>query len=172
MKKCKICKTKFEPLRPLQMVCSPNCGYEYTKQMKAKQWKQRKAEIKENLMTRSDYLKIAQTAFNAYIRERDKDKPCISCGSSTGKSNAGHYMSVGSTPELRFNEDNVHRQCEHCNSYLSGNLINYRINLIERIGLDKVEFLERKDHDPNKLTIEEIKAITKKYREKLRKLQK
>jgi hypothetical protein len=77
-------------------------------------------------------------------------------------------MSVGSTPELRFNEDNVHLQCERCNSFLSGNLLNYRINLIERIGVERVEFLERKDHEPSKLTIEEIQAITKKYRNKLK----
>jgi hypothetical protein len=163
-----MCGTMFEKQRALQMVCSPICAYKYSEQQKYKEWKQRKKVIKESLMSRTDHLKIAQTAFNAYIRHRDKDKPCISCGTHTGKINAGHYMSVGSTPELRFNEDNVHKQCEYCNTYLSGNLINYRINLIERIGIDKVEFLERKDHPPSKLTVEEIKEITKKYRKKIK----
>jgi hypothetical protein len=78
--------------------------------------------------------------------------------------NAGHYMSVGSTPELRFNEDNVHKQCERCNSYFSGNLVNYRRELINRIGVERVEFLERKDHEPLKLTIDEIKELIKKYK--------
>jgi ribosomal protein L37E len=171
MKKCKICKTKFEPLRPLQMVCSPKCGFEYSKQQRDKQWKERKKVIKESLTTRADHMKIAQASFNAYIRQRDKDKPCISCGTYNGKMNAGHYMSVGSTPELRFNEDNVHKQCERCNTHLSGNLVNYRISLIERIGVLRVHELERKDHPPLKLTIEEIQGIAKKYRKKLKKNQ-
>ena len=169
-KKCKVCKQKFEPLRPLQVVCSTKCGYEYTKIQKEKQWKDRKKELKEKLLTRSDYLKLAQVAFNAYIRERDKDRSCISCGTYNGKMNAGHYMSVGSTPELRFNEDNVHKQCERCNTFYSGNLINYRISLIERIGIERVEFLERKDHAPKKLTIDEIKNITLKYKKITKKL--
>jgi hypothetical protein len=169
-KKCKVCKEKFEPLRALQMVCSPQCGYEYANKQKDSDWKQRKAKMKTDLMTRSDYLKLAQAAFNTYIRERDKDRSCISCGTYNGKMNAGHYMSVGSTPELRFNEDNVHKQCERCNTFYSGNLINYRISLIERIGIERVEFLERKDHAPDKLTIDEIKNIALKYKKLAKKL--
>ena len=171
-KKCKVCKEKFEPLRPLQVVCSTKCGYEYTKQQNEKQWKDRKKELKEKLLTRSDYLKLAQAAFNAYIRERDKDRSCISCGTYNGKMNAGHYMSVGSTPELRFNEDNVHKQCERCNTFYSGNLINYRIELINRIGQERVNLLERKDLEPLKMTIDEIKELTKKYKKLLKNLRK
>ena len=163
-KKCKVCKESFEPLRSLQMVCSPKCGYEYAKQQKDKQWKERKQKIKSDLMTRSEWLNLAQKVFNKWIRERDKDRPCISCGTYNGKKNAGHYMSVGSTPELRFNEDNVHLQCERCNTHLSGNLINYRIELINRIGVESVEFLERKDHEPMKLTIDDIKELINKYK--------
>ena len=171
-KKCKVCKEKFEPLRPLQVVCSTRCGYEYTKLQKENQWKDRKKELKEKLLTRSDYLKLAQAAFNAYIRERDKDRSCISCGTYNGKMNAGHYMSVGSTPELRFNEDNVHKQCERCNTFYSGNLINYRIELINRIGEERVNLLERKDLEPLKMTIDEIKELTKKYKKLLKNLRK
>jgi hypothetical protein len=167
-KKCKACKEMFTPQRPLQSVCSPKCAYTQIEARKRIEWKQRKETIKKELLSRSDHLKIAQTAFNAYIRKRDEGKKCISCGTYNGKKNAGHFMSVGSTPELRFNEDNVHLQCERCNTHLSGNLLNYRINLIERIGVERVEFLERKDHEPCKLTIEEIQAITKKYRNKLK----
>lgn len=169
-KKCKVCSNKFEPLRLLQMVCCSACGYEYAKKQNDSDWKQRKAKIKNDLMTRSDYLKLAQAAFNTYIRTRDKDRKCISCGTYNGKMNAGHYMSVGSTPELRFNEDNAHKQCERCNTFYSGNLINYRISLIERIGIERIEYLERKDHAPEKFTIEEIKQITIKYKKLTKKL--
>jgi hypothetical protein len=169
-KKCKVCKTVFQPIRPLQMVCSPTCGYEYAKMQKQKSWNKEKKERKEKLMTRSDWMNLAQKTFNAYIRERDKDRRCISCGTYNGKMNAGHYMSVGSTPELRFNEDNVQKQCEKCNSYLSGNLVNYRIELIQRIGLKRVEALEQKNHPPLKMTVDEIKDLIKIYKEKTKAL--
>ena len=120
---------------------------------------------------KSTRREAAQKAFNAYIRARDSDCSCISCGRSSGcKINAGHYKSVGSTPELRFNELNVHLQCEHCNMFKSGNIENYRINLIDKIGLDKVEWLEG-PHEPKKYTCEDLKEIELIYKGKIKKLQ-
>jgi len=55
---------------------------------------------------------------------------------------AGHYYSAGKYSCLRFNEDNVHGQCKSCNYFKSGDLLNYRMNLIERIGKEKVEKLD------------------------------
>ncbi|HDL2201950.1 TPA: recombination protein NinG, partial [Mannheimia haemolytica] len=110
--------------------------------------------------------------FNKFIRLRDKDLPCISCGRHhQGQWHAGHYKTVGGNPELRFNEDNVHRQCSVCNNHLHGNIVNYRVNLIEKIGLERVEFLERKDHPPLKLTIEQIKDLIKVYKAKCKELE-
>lgn len=169
-KKCKICENKFTPQRPLQMVCSVTCGYAYANKVKAKEWSKEKKIRKEQLMTRSEHLNLLQKVFNAYIRARDKDKPCISCGTYSGKMSAGHYMSVGSTPELRFNETNVHKQCFRCNSELSANLIKYRINLVDLIGAEAVDELERKNHPPLKLTIDEIKEQIKIYRQKTKEL--
>jgi hypothetical protein len=131
-------------------------------------WRKEKKERSERLKTRSEWMQDLQDVFNTFIRTRDKDKPCISCGTFTGKMNAGHYKSVGGSPELRFNELNVHKQCEYCNTHLSANLIEYRIGLVKRIGVDIVEFLERKDHAPLKLTVEEIKEQIKVYKEKIK----
>jgi hypothetical protein len=86
------------------------------------------------------------------------------------KANAGHYLSTGARPELRFEPLNVHLQCEQCNTYLSGNLINYRVGLIQRIGLAEVERLEG-PHPPAKLTIEDLRAIRDDYRRKLKEMQ-
>lgn len=168
-KTCKECKSKFTPARPLQVCCSPKCAIERaTKQRKTKEKKEYSA-AKERIKSRGDYARESQIAFNAYIRVRDEGKPCISCGSHTGKKNAGHYRSVGSCPELRFEPLNVHLQCERCNSYLSGNLINYRINLIKRIGLEAVEYLEG-PHEPQKYTIDQLKSIKETYKQKLKAL--
>jgi hypothetical protein len=174
-KTCKICKARFKPFRTTEKVCSIQCAIELSKVAKKKQevqktkeWNAEKKARKEKLMSRSDWMNLFQKVFNTYIRKRDEGKACISCGTYNGKKNAGHYMSVGSTPELRFNEDNCHLQCERCNTYYSGNLINYRINLINKIGIKGVEFLERKDHDPLKLTVDEIKELIAVYKKKIK----
>ena len=83
----------------------------------------------------------AQTVFNAWIRNRDKGKKCVSCGSYNTE-HASHYYSAGKHTNLRFNEDNVHLSCLKCNYFLHGNLIPYREELIRRIGLERVESLD------------------------------
>jgi hypothetical protein len=166
-KKCKICSEKFTPLRPLQVVCSASCGYIYARRQQEKNWQREKKVRKEKLMSRGDWEQMLQKVFNTYIRKRDEGKPCISCGTTKGQMQAGHYRSVGSTPELRFEEINCFGQCASCNNYLSGNLINYRINLVQRIGADKVEWLEGR-HAPLKLTVDEIKEKIIYYRKKIK----
>lgn len=86
-------------------------------------------------------IKLATEKFNAFIRERDQDQPCISCGEFK-QLMAGHYYSGGHYPETRFNEDNVNGQCERCNYYLSGNLIEYRKGLEKKIGIERLEKLD------------------------------
>lgn len=129
---------------------------------------EKKRQIRDN--DRSYWMKKAQAAFNAYIRARDAGKPCISSGRPlVGKYDAGHYRSVGAHPELRFCELNCHGQSVADNQHRSGNLLEYRINLIKRIGQDAVDWLEG-PHEPKKYTVDDLKAIEKEYKEKLRTL--
>ena len=112
----------------------------------------------------------AQKAFNAYIRELDKLEPCISCQRHhEGQYHAGHYKTAGGFPELRFEPLNCHKQCSACNNYLSGNITEYRINLISKIGMKAVEWLEG-PHEPKKYTCEDLLAIEKEYKLKLKSL--
>ena len=163
-RKCKVCKDEFTQSRPLQTVCSLACASQFAKK---KEQEKRKAEIrrmKEDLKTYGDWLKDLQKVFNRYIRLRDKDKGCISCGKPlVGKYDAGHYRTVGACPELRFNEFNTWGQCVFCNQHQHGNIVEYRIRLVERIGQDKVEWLEG-NHEPLKLSINEIKELLTKYK--------
>jgi len=169
-KTCKICKVKFTPTRPLQSVCSPNCAWDHAKTVREKAERKETKEAKIKLKTKSDWLKETQTVFNQFIRLRDKDLPCISCQRHhTGQYHSGHYRSVGAHPELRFDELNVHKQCSVCNNYLSGSLVEYRINLIIKIGLDAVNYLESK-HQPKHYTIEDIKALKILYKQKIKAL--
>ena len=167
-KKCKICAEKFEPLKTTQQVCGWACAVAMaTKQREAKERKAYKV-AKEKLKTKGDYLREAQIVFNRWIRLRDEGKNCISCDKPMHKKiNAGHYRSIGACPELRFNELNVHAQCEHCNSFMSGNIISYRQNLIKKLGIDIVEWLESK-HEPNHYTIEQIVELKKEYSAKIK----
>lgn len=168
---CKSCRKKFQPVRAIQPVCeSFDCKLAYANQViskrKAKSEKDdRKAhrEAKVKAKTRAQWLKEAQAAFNRWIRIRDAGRPCISCGRvHQGQNHAGHYLSIGARPELRFNEQNVHLQCQPCNTHLSGNLVNYRIGLLTKIGAEQVQFLEG-PHEPCHYTIDEIKEIKARY---------
>lgn len=183
MKKCRICKAPFTPVRPLQTACSMECAIGHANKITEK--KQREKELeerrelkarKEKLKTRSDWMKEAQIAFNNYIRERDKDRPCICCGAPLGTNSVGggfdcgHYRSVGSAPHLRFDERNAHGQTKQCNRWGAGRAVDYRLGLIARIGMDAVAALES-DQSVKKYTIDELKAIKAEYKQKLRDLQ-
>lgn len=169
-RKCCIkgCNNRFIPRSITHKVCSPECAAIVGKKVTIDNEKKVTIARKEAIKSRSDHLREAQIVFNAYIRARDAGQPCISCQRSSGaKINAGHYLAVGSHPELRFEELNNNLQCEHCNTYLSGNQLEYRKGLIAKIGIEKVEWLESK-HEAKKYTIDEIKEIKAKYKQKLK----
>jgi hypothetical protein len=168
-KKCKTCKKSFCPTySTTQNTCSVQCAIQLANEKKSDDWKKRKAKLKSELMTLPDHLKIAQMVFNKYIRLRDQGKECISCGQPPKKANAGHYFSQGGHSNVRFDEDNVHVQCEHCNSFLSGNLLNYQIGIEKRIGGEKLIELHSRAHEIKKWTVQELKEIAAKYRDKIK----
>ncbi|MCS6037207.1 recombination protein NinG [Klebsiella pneumoniae subsp. pneumoniae] len=128
--------------------------------------------------------KKAQSAFNAFIRERDEGKPCPSCGTYHppmifgGQWDCGHFMGVGARPELRFEEKNAYRQCKACNGgsgrFAAKNATvhaRYRETLIEWYGLPLVEWLEG-PHEAKHYSKEDLENIAAKYRRKTRELKK
>jgi hypothetical protein len=144
--------------------------------VKAAQEDRKKTREKLDAMrTKPQLVKVAQTAINAFVRARDANKPCISCGkppsSESNSVDAGHFRSVGSAPHMRFVEDNVHGQCKHCNQYLAGNILAYRKGLIERIGLERVEQIEA-DQTVRKYTREGLQEIARHYKAEARRLKK
>lgn len=181
---CKICKQPFKKERLGQAVCGLVCAMQTAtikaavKRVKAEQQDKRETKAKlAKLEGKPELTKKAQTAFNAYIRARDFGKPCISSGkpiawgttTTGGVCDAGHYLSTGARVNLRFNEDNCHAQSKHDNRQLAGNAINYRIGLIKRIGLERVEALEC-DHKLNHYTKDDLRAIEALYKAKLKAL--
>jgi hypothetical protein len=111
--------------------------------------------------------------FNQYIRLRDQGKGCISCGKQLqGKYDAGHYFSVGSYPNLRFNESNVFGQCVSCNQHKHGNLLEYAIGIERRIGKSKLEELKSMRNDRLSLPLDKMKELIYHYKDKVKELKK
>jgi hypothetical protein len=175
-KTCK-CGDTYTQYTTLQNKC-PKCLAEQAKKKRVagekrvkKEFRKKTREMKEKVKTKAQWAKEAQAEFNRFIRLRDAQEPCISCGRyHQGQYHAGHYRSVGSAPELRFEESNASKQCQPCNSHLSGNIIEYRIRLKEKIGEEKLEWLEG-PHEPKRYTIEDLKEIKAKYRLKCKELE-
>ena len=184
-KKCKYCKNFVSEY--IKVPAGVFCGmdhavkfaYEATKKKRAavllkakKEFNKETKRLKDAAKTKGEWLKDCQTIFNRFIRLRDKDLNCISCGRyHSGQYHAGHYKSVGSSPErLRFNENNCHKQCAPCNNHLSGNITEYRINLIKKIGIEEVENLEG-PHKSKKYTIDDLKELKQYYKNKVKQLQ-
>lgn len=189
-RKCTVCREWFHPVRAEQYVCSYECACVHGKAANdaakaEKQWKEKKRRLEEEKADRqrqaerrmavkplSYFIKQAQHAFNEFIRYRDRDLPCISCGRHhDGQYHAGHFRTTGASPELRFDEDNCHKQCSACNNHLSGNLTAYRPALIAKIGQARFDALMG-SHALPKWTRDDYIRIRDEYREKLRDLKK
>lgn len=167
-KKCKnkSCGVKFTPFNSMQKACSPKCALNMVQEKKAKDEKKQANADRKKLREsdRSWWLKEAQKAFNKWVRQRDELEPCISCGRHhRGQYHAGHYRTVGANPELRFEPLNCHKQCSACNNHKSGNVVEYRINLVSKIGEKDLLWLEG-PHEPKHYTIPDLREIRDKYK--------
>jgi len=180
-KKCRVCKQPFKPFNSIQPTCGKfECNLKFAvahadksdalrKKAERKELREKKQAIK-NLSELHEDVKLY---FNRFIRIRDKDDGCISCGTRkpTIVYAAGHYRTVGAAGHLRYNEDNVHKQCNHhCNKHLSGNTVNYRPALIMKIGLARVEALEN-NNAVHKWSRSELIELKKFYQLKVKELQ-
>ena len=199
LKPCKHCKSMFMPSvdLPLANVCSPFCGLDLarkTRESKAAKLAaddRRETKAKLQMMkTRGQWLAEAKTAIQKFRRleELAKGSGCISCLRSQqevegtegwkpgGAWDGGHYLSKGARPELALEPMNIWLQCKTCNGG-SGHYAHksatvnsgFRLNLIDRIGLEAVEALEA-DHEPRKYTIDQLKALKSDYTARAREL--
>ncbi len=180
LRTCKVCKKKYRPkYNTIQATCNNfKCALELAQsKRKNKEKKEFRAETvrrRAAAKTRSDWLRDAQTAFNAYIRARDRGRNCISCDkpdNGTHQRHASHYRSIGACSALRFNTKNVFASCQQCNTSKSGNILEYRIRLVARYGDKMVEWLESQ----NKIVrydIEYLKRLKRVFNKKARTLKK
>ena len=174
MPRCKNCKQKFEQVRFNQKFClDPECVKAWVSEAKDQNWKKTKKKMQADIETVQELMKAAQIVFNKFIRIRDKDKLCISCGLKLeNKFDAGHYFSSGGHKAITFHEDNVHGQCVACNQWKHGNLIQYQIGIEQRIGGDRLMQLHEKAHKAAKYTREELRELIANYKQKIKNLEK
>ncbi len=179
MKKCRICKNPFQPrFNNLEKVCwNVDCKtseammrLEKLKENESKNQRKRLNQMKVELMTAQQWVIKAQGVFNKFIRLRDINKGCVSCGVSLQdkKFDAGHFYNANNHWALRFNEFNVHGQCVRCNRDLHGNLLEYRKRIIQRIGEIGLNALEEQANETRKFTRDELIEIYTKYKAKCR----
>ena len=168
-KKCKQCGKEFKQYySTLQQHCSVKCAVEWNK---PEEIERRFKQIKEDARSLSFYEKNARASFQIFIRMRDKNLPCISCGTKEAKQwDGGHYLKAELYTGLIFNEINCNKQCSYCNDYLSGNLIKYRQGLLEKYGVEKIRNLENKADESRvyKFTKFELLNIRKHYQQKIK----
>ena len=165
------CGERFVPTRPLQTAKTWQCALRIAESGREKAERRALKAAKIEAKPLSWFKTKAQNAVNAYVRARDQDEPCISCGRwHDGQWHAGHYLSVGSHPELRLDFDNIHKQCQPCNAHKSGNIPGYRPRLIAKIGTERVERLEEA-HPPAHFSRDDLLSIEADAKARLKQLQ-
>lgn len=183
MKRCRICNSSFKPKTSLQVVCTPICAIELSRQKQRSKVKEAyteylKSEIRKpkkasGQKTISQLMKEVQIVCNKYIRMRDKGQPCISCGKvMINNVQAGHFFSSGAHKAVTFDTNNIHAQCVKCNMHQSGNLIPYRENLIKKIGLEAFTALEEKSKLIKRYDRNELRELKDFFSQKINELEK
>ena len=178
---CVICGGKL--YRTTAKVCSVTCSLQYNldnpekvktfiQTQQAKQDKEQLKQMKFNITKLSVFESMAKKVFQHWVRLRDADLPCISCGCfHCDEWAGGHWWAAGQYSGLMFHPWNCNKQCNvHCNKFLSGNSNNYRIGLVKKIGEENVKWIEENKDRLRKqeYSREELIEITKKYKLKIK----
>lgn len=174
-RKCKNCGNRVRDYIIINSMafCNFESAVAYAGKNKDKGAKIKRAAQKKSFKDndKAFRLKQAQIAFNAFIRERDKNQGCISCDKGLnwhGQWHAGHFKTTKARPDIRFNEDNCHKQCSVCNNFLSGNIDEYRPRLLDKIGTERLLALTL--NKVKRYECEELKSIEQLYKRKLKDL--
>lgn len=167
-RKCKYCLERYTPKYSTTEPCPKyECRLKHLEANTAKINRANKAIARNEIKSYAQRLSEAKKVFQKWIRLRDKDKPCISCGTiSSSVWDGGHFKKAELYSGVIFHEHNVNLQCGKCNRFLAGNELNYRTGLIAKIGEEAVLNLEHlaEMSRMKKYTNEELEEIKLKYK--------
>jgi hypothetical protein len=183
-RRCTYCKKYKEAekgiIAPIGFFCDKECQYGYAtkkpKELKQKtdkrlddEFKVRQREYNSNKL--STRKRATKEACHEYIRLRDKDDLCICCSEPLGDDfEAGHFWESGNFSFIRYHEDNIHGQRKHCNMFKGGDSGFYRENLINKIGVDRVNWLDDNRSKSVKMTADDYREIEAYYKAKIKEL--
>lgn len=137
--------------------------------------KKKDEEPKSKSSRKPDLTRKLDKVFSAYIRLRDSMPNgcfrCISCGQIKRfeQGDCGHFYSR-THMATRWEPDNCSMECRGCNRISADHLIGYRRNLIERIGLDRVNRLEVLSHSQKHWLDFELKEKIEYYTREVKRL--
>lgn len=166
-RKCKHCQTEKRAhegfIVGVNWVCSEECGYNLsiTALNKTRERSERKARQSQEKKQKSDRARHRNnkksvkkiTAWQQQLRSlvqqyvmtvKDKGAKCSTCSNPVA-TEAGHYLSVGSRPELQFELTNIHPQCHECNVYKSSNKAEYDKFILAKYGQEHFDKLNSND---------------------------
>jgi 5-methylcytosine-specific restriction endonuclease McrA len=178
-KTCRVCKAKFTPFLSTTKVCSIDCaivlGRATTERLEARRKLIAKREHKqalEAIKRPQEWFDECKTIAQKYARVRDADDGCISCDKGPnwwGQWHGSHFMPAGNNKAVALNLFNIHKACSECNNHKSGNLVTYQDKLIEKIGIEKVEWL-KSQKQTHRFDIDYLKRYKKVMGKRLRRL--
>jgi hypothetical protein len=136
-----------------------------------------RTELREAIKQKEDrtklqYLKVSvQTWCHRFIKERDKGKPCVSCGQQWSTNHqAGHWKKASDYSTLKFSEFNIHNQCQGCNLMKDGNVQRYADRILKRITQDQKNEIENMCLQEKKIQFKwcrtELEELREFYKEK------
>jgi hypothetical protein len=159
-RKCANCQSRFKAAEMFiannQAFCSKQSYIDYCvknlqslkvkgRNIQEKAIKVRHKEATKKLRTRAAWYDLLQTEVNKYVRNRDINEPCCTCGTTSQsiKYDAGHCFTRAARPDLRFNLTNIHKQCSvNCNQYNSGMRLEHKAFITNKYGPNHFEWLK------------------------------
>lgn len=151
-RKCKVCKSAYEPRLPMQVVCGLDCARSLAVSVRGKAEKkkavQERAETrrrKEAIRPISKLEEECRAIVQKIARIRDRNDGCISCelpANWDGQWHGSHFRSHGACSALQFHLWNIHKACWICNKLYSGRINQYEPRLVQKMGQERVDWLK------------------------------
>jgi hypothetical protein len=138
-KTCAMCPRQFLPRSSFATCCSQRCAMRKVKRDNTEKAAKEKAEFQ----ARKDAIK--RDIVQAIARIRDRHDGCISCHMGAnygGRWHGSHFRPAGNNSAVQFHLWNINKACAQCNLFKGGNVTAYRPRLVEKIGEDRVKWLE------------------------------
>lgn len=167
------CERMFAPRTSQHSVCSPRCEIAKRKAAAKAERESDKARA-EKLKTITEWEQECKAIVQKIARIRDRHDGCISCHMGphyTGRWQGSHFRPAGNHSAVELHLWNIHKSCAQCNLKKHGNTGAYRPRLVEKIGRERVEWLESQNQ-VTKRTVDYLKRFKRVMGKRLRRLEK